>query len=83
MAFLADSVGSAAKAAKDLGILPGLLQRRRRETKRGGIGNPFPARGNPRGKEMAELRKRIADLEETNAILKKALVIFSQDEPRK
>ena len=40
--------------------------------------NAFTGHGNPRDKELYELKKRIKNLEEERDILKKAMAIFSQ-----
>ena len=37
----------------------------------------FPGSGNPRDKELAALKRKLADLEQENAILKKAVGIFA------
>jgi transposase len=42
----------------------------------------FPGRGNPRDEELTRLRKEVADLRETNEILKKATAIFAAIKPR-
>jgi transposase len=42
----------------------------------------FPGHGKPRDEELAALRKKVADLEETNEILKKAMAIFAEKKPR-
>jgi len=41
----------------------------------------FPAKGNlkPEDAELKEMKKKLRDLEEENAILKKAMAIFSRD----
>jgi transposase len=43
--------------------------------------NAFPGRGylRPEEKEFRDLKKKVKDLEEENAILKKAMRIFSRD----
>jgi Transposase and inactivated derivatives len=80
---LAEKVGMS-QAAKDLGIDQRTLYRWRQEKKEAEESNlkSFPGRGNPRDAELYNLRKRVADLEETNEILKKAAVIFAQKPPR-
>jgi transposase len=41
----------------------------------------FPGQGNPRDEEVARLRKEVADLRETNEILKKAMAFFVVKKP--
>ena len=69
---------SAAAVARELGIDSGLLNRWRREAKQEEEGKiAFSGHGVPRDEELAQLRKEVADLRETNEILKKAVAIFS------
>jgi transposase len=70
--------------ALELGISPENLRRWRQEAVEGEQGpkKAFTGRGNARDEELARLRKRVADLEETNEILKKAVAIFSPRIPR-
>ena len=72
------------EAAEGLGISPENLRRWVRESEAGGDGKlkVFPGQGNPRDEEVARLKKRVADLEETNEILKKAMAIFAERKPR-
>jgi transposase len=42
----------------------------------------FPGHGRPRDAELARLRKEVKSLREANEILKKAAVIFAQEEPQ-
>lgn len=80
---LADRVGTA-QAAKDLGIDRSMLYQWRKaldEASKSGL-KAFPGQGNPRDEELHRLRKRVAELEEVNEILKKAAVIFAQKDPR-
>ena len=75
---------TAAAVARDLGIDSGLLNRWRREETQEGAGmKAFTGQGTARDEELAKLRKEVADLRETNAILKKAVAIFSLPENRK
>jgi transposase len=65
--------------ADDLGIHPTLLGqwlRASEEEKSSGL-KAFPGKGKARDEELAQLRKQVADLQETNEILKKAMVIFT------
>jgi transposase len=65
--------------AEDLGIdrtLIGQWVKASEEGKSGGL-KAFPGKGKARDEELAELRKKVADLQETNEILKKAMAIFT------
>ena len=64
---------SVAAIATELGIERGLLDRWRRETNEAETGSrkAFVGQGNPRDEELAQLRREVADLRETNEILKK------------
>jgi transposase len=83
-----DLVRSSGRKSKDvageLGISPENVRRWVRETREGEQGpkKAFTGKGNARDEEVARLRKRVADLEETNEILKKAVAIFSPKIPR-
>jgi transposase len=71
--------------AVSLGIDVNMLSRWKREAYRAaknGKIKVFPGKGNPRDEELVQLRKRIADLEETNEVLKKAVAIFTVRKPR-
>jgi transposase len=65
-----------AHVAKDLGISEGSLRTWNNKIDEE---NPFPGKGNPRDKEIFELRKEISILKEEREILKKAMAIFSQE----
>ena len=81
---LSNSPGrSVSDVAKELGIIRATLDRWRREAKEeNGTKKAFTGQGNSRDEEMAKLRRENADLRETNEILKKAMVIFTQRSPR-
>ena len=82
--MLKTSGKSTATVARDLGIDSGLLNRWRREEAQEGNGKKaFPGQGIPRDEELVNLRKEVADLRETNEILKKVVAIFSVKENRK
>jgi len=70
--------------AEELGIHQENLCRWLRESGEGEKKNlrVFPGRGNPRDEEVARLRKEVADLRETNEILKKAMAFFVVKNPR-
>jgi transposase len=75
---------TAKEVAEDLGIDRSNLSYWVRESEEGkakGI-RVFPGQGNPRDEELYQLRKRVADLEETNEILKKATAFFATNKTR-
>jgi len=65
--------------ARDLGIHEGVLHRWKKEYLEDREG-AFPGKGHmkPHEEEIFRLKRKIADLEEDRAILKKALAIFSK-----
>jgi len=70
--------------AKDLGLNENVLRRwmqRARETT-GTTAKPFPGHGRPRDEELARLRKENKMLRQANEILKKAAIIFAQEDPQ-
>jgi transposase len=70
--------------AEELGISPDILGRWIRETEASEKSNikAFPGQGVPRDEELSRLRREVADLRETNEILKKAMAIFTVRTPR-
>jgi len=65
--------------ADGLGVHPtslGQWLRASGEEKAGGL-KAFPGQGKARDEELVRLRKEVADLRETNEILKKAMAIFT------
>ena len=79
---LAIERGNVAETARDLGIADNLLYRwmKRQQTTR--IGEvAFPGQGNARDAELARLKKELARVQMENAILKKAVGIFTKDKP--
>jgi transposase len=70
--------------AAELGIDRSCLSNWIRESKESKTGNlkAFPGRGKPRDEELAMLRKRVADIEEINEILKKATAFFATQKTR-
>ncbi len=72
--------GYAAEVCRELGLNPSVLGRRRREAKKYGK-NSFPGKGNPKlteeQRKIAELKKRLRDVEIERNIPKKAIDIFS------
>jgi transposase len=89
--FKAEAVALAEKrekpisqVARDLGISDNLLYRwmnQKRNSEATGI-QAFPGHGRPRDEELTRLRKEVKALRTANEILKKAAVIFAQEEPR-
>ena len=75
---------SAKDVADEMGISPENLRRWIRENEEGEKNNMavFPGHGNPRDEEVSRLRKEVADLRETNEILKKAMAFFVVRNPR-
>jgi len=77
--------GKTAKEVADgLGINSENLCRWLRESKavEGTTLKAFPGKGKPRDEELAQLRKEVADLRESNEILKKAMAFFVVKTPR-
>jgi len=70
--------------AEELGISAENLRRWIRESQESVTKNikAFPGQGNPRDEELFQLKKKLADLEETNEILKKAMAFFVVKNPR-
>jgi transposase len=83
---LAQTSGRAQKdIAASLGIDVNMLCRWKRESEKAVLsGNikAFPGKGNPRDEELARLQREVADLPETNEILKKAMAYFVVKTPR-
>lgn len=65
------------QAARDLGINVSLIRRWKNHLDEDGE-RPFPGKGNPRDEEMARMKRELRRLEEENAVLKKAIGIFSK-----
>jgi len=65
--------------AKDIGVSEATVRRWVKEYGTHGE-DAFPGRGKlrPEDEELRKLKKRMADLEEENAILKKAITIFTK-----
>ena len=79
------SSGKTAKeVAEGLGINAENLNRWLRESKESEAKDirAFPGQGNPRDEELARLKRELADLRETNEILKKAMAFFVVKNPR-
>lgn len=63
------------EAAKKLGVERSMLSRWNKDYDKE---NSFPGHGNARDKEVAELKRKLAEAEERCEILKKAMAIFSK-----
>jgi transposase len=79
---LASERGNVSAVARDLGINESVLNRWKRQLQQqaqqpGSGSRPFPDNGNPRDAEMTKLQRENARLKEENAILKKAVGIFT------
>ena len=74
---LADERGNKSAVARDLDIHPSMLRRWKEELQHNGA-QAFPGKGNPHDEELARLRRALKRAEEENAILKKAVGIFSK-----
>lgn len=72
---LAESRGVAA-ASRDLGIDRSLIGKWKRSLESDDE-RPFPGHGNARDEELALLQRKLRRVEEENAILKKAVGIFT------
>ena len=73
---LADDLGNASQAARDLGISSSLIHRWRRQLRDDGA-RAFPGNGNPRDEEIARPKRELRRFQEQVAILKKAVGIVS------
>ena len=73
---LAEHSGSIMQTARDLGIDQSTLRKWVKIDNESGF-SVLPGSGNPRDKELATLKKKLYDLEQENAILKKAVGIFA------
>ena len=73
---LADDLGNASQAARDLGISANLIHRWRRQLREDGT-RAFPGNGTPRDEEVARLKRELRKSQEQVAILKKAVGIVS------
>jgi transposase len=80
---LAEQRGNAAEVARNLGIKANMLTRWIREYK-ADQKYAFPGLGRMKEpeEELRQMQKKLADVEEERDILKKALAIFSKENPR-
>lgn len=76
---LVESGTKATDVARQLGVHPATIYRWISEFNKDGE-QAFPGKGHlkPDDEELRQLRKKVRDLEEENAILKKAAVIFAK-----
>lgn len=65
------------RTGRELGVNRGLI-RKWKDKLEADPERPFPGHGNPREEELARLRRQLRRLEEENAVLKKAVGIFSR-----
>ena len=77
ISLLMSSRKTMTEIANDLGIHVSLLTRWKKELKADGE-NAFPGNGNPKDKEIFELKCQLAHVTEERDILKKAIAIFSK-----
>ena len=77
--LIVDGGRSVREVARDLGIHENMLSRWKKEYLQDKE-HSFPGKGHmkPQEEEIFKLKRKIADLEEDRAILKKALAIFSK-----
>jgi transposase len=73
---LAEERGNRSAVARDLGIHTSMIRRWKEQLEENG-NRAFPGKGNPRDDEMAKLRRELNRVKEENAILKKAVGIFT------
>lgn len=73
---LADERGNRSAVARELGIHTSMIRRWKEQLKENGK-RAFPGKGNPRDEEMAKLHRELKRVKEENAILKKAVGIFT------
>ena len=76
---LADSLGSASAAAKQLGIDNANIYNWRMRMKSKQLGEASPALGVSEAEELKRLRRENSELRKVNQILKSAAAFFSQD----
>jgi transposase len=74
---LAEHSGNISQTARDLGIHLSLLQAWKKQIEAHGT-RAFPGSGKASDEELIRLQKELKRLEEENAILKKAVGIFSK-----
>lgn len=73
---LADERGNRSAVARDLGIHSSMIRRWKQQLEENG-NRAFPGKGHPRDEELTRLHRENTRLREENAILKKAVGIFT------
>lgn len=73
---LVEQRGNLAAVARELGIHSSMIYRWRHQLQDNGL-QAFPGKGNPQDAELARLQRELRRVQEENAILKKAVGIFS------
>lgn len=73
---LTEERGNRSAVARELGVHPSMIRRWQEQLDENGQ-QAFPGKGNPRDEEMAKLRRELKRVKEENAILKKAVGIFT------
>lgn len=82
MVRLVEELGrSPREVASEIGITPTSMRRWIKEYGNNADSKAFPGKGkqHPADEEMRKIKRRIQDLEQENAILKKAMHIFAKD----
>ncbi len=74
---LADERGNRSAVARELGIHTSMIRRWKEQLEENGE-RAFPGQGNPRDEEMTKLYRELKRIKEENAILKKAVGIFTE-----
>lgn len=74
---LAEERGNKSAVARELGIHLSMIRRWKQELQHKGE-EAFPGKGTPHDEELARLRRELKRAQEENAILKKAVGIFSK-----
>lgn len=77
---LAKESGNVTGTARNLGIAQSLLWRWKKKYEDEGE-RAFPGKGHASDDELSKLHRRLRQLEEENAILKKAVGIFTKNRP--
>ena len=73
---LAEQRSNISALSRELDIHPSMIRRWKQQLQDNGE-QAFPGKGNPHDEELARLRRELKRVEEENAILKKAVGIFS------
>jgi transposase len=76
--LLAESGKPVTEVARDLGVRDTVLHRWKRELSPGPDGKPSAGAKTPEQRELEDLKKKLAQVEEEREILKKAMAVFSR-----